>query len=195
TLEEPAVRDDVEDEAAALDLGDEARHVGVEEGLAAEEADHGTMGRELVEERPVLGESHLAAQPDELADPLALGLAVARFAPAVRAVDAGLAPLAAHPAAEVAEVGHAELDERGHRHGAAVGRGEVPDDRAPAAPHAQRVTGAEGRALQERQQAGHSITPRGRAGPLPSYPGSPSPASRGPRGRRARAAAPRARPA
>src|SRR5262249_49468260 len=90
----------------------------------------------------------------------ALRLAVARFAGAVRAVDAGLAPLAAHAAAEVAEVGHAELDERGHRHGTAVGRGEVPDHRAPAAPHAERVTGAERRALRERQQAGHARSGR-----------------------------------
>src|SRR5512140_503123 len=97
------------------------------------------MGREVVEEADVVGERHLAAQPDQLTNPVLLFFTVGRVGRAERAEDPRVSPLAAHLAAEVAEVRDAELHERGHREVAGPGRGEVLHHLAASLPHAAEV--------------------------------------------------------
>src|SRR5262249_17243710 len=98
----------------------------------------------LVQEAHVVRERELSLQTDELPDAVPLALAVrGGRGEAVAPVDAGVAPLPAHLAAQVAEVRHAELYERGRRDFVRGGIGEMPQHGPPAAPHAAEVPARE----------------------------------------------------
>ena len=104
------------------------------------------MRRQLVQQAHVVGEAELAAQPDEVADARALRLAVGGAVALVLAEDAGVPPLPAHLAAQVAEVRDPELHEGRHRDGRPAF--EVVEDGAAPAAHAQVVGEGEAGAAQ-----------------------------------------------
>src|ERR1035441_3779034 len=149
----PAVRDQRARQAAPLHLPDEGQDVGIEQRFAAEQADDGPRGRELVEKTDVVGERHLAAQPDQLTNPAPLLFTIGRGGGAERAENAGVAPLSAHLAAKVAKVRDAELHERRHREVAGAGRGKVLHHFAASPTHAAQVAARETRELQTALEA------------------------------------------
>jgi hypothetical protein len=152
-LEPAAVGDDGAGQAATLDLRDERHDVRIQERLSAEEADDRVERSDLVEETHVIGQGELPLRADELHDPLALEGAVARVGAGLGAEDAGVAPLTAHLAAQVAEVRDAQLHERRHRQVVGRRRGQVFPDGAAARRHAAEMAPREPRKRQPAAKA------------------------------------------
>src|SRR5215471_1760637 len=163
-LEPAAVGDDRAGQAALLDLADQRDDVGIEKRLSPEEAHDRLVRRDLVEQPHVVGQRELALGPDQLPDAHPLLLAVgSRGREPVGAVDSGVAPLPAHLAAQVAEVRHAQLQERRHRQVRGARVFQVGHDLAPPPAHPPEVAARE---------AGQPESPRKahRAFPEPRVP-------------------------
>jgi hypothetical protein len=151
-LEVPPVRDHGGHEAALLDRarGDDVRY---RKGSPPKAHDR-LVRSHLVEEALVVVEGELPAQADELADARALPFAVGGPVALLLAEDARVSPLTAHLAAQVAEVGDAELEEGRHGDGRPVL--EMREDGAPPSTHTQVIGEREAGASQPTSQPTHA---------------------------------------